>query len=764
MKKLLLAVTMALSLVSCSTDELGNGGGNASSKGVELVLSTDGFEQVGTRAISESVIQDVNILEFRNGACCKAVYLPSSTNDFSKAIKVTGLVDIPATTMKSATDADGNTIQVMDENSANFIFVIANYGSAINSEDVTHLSDLKSLKMDFANNQNVTKLPMTGFYYGGINTTATTQMNVSLQRSVAKINYTVNTSNFTVNDKTPSQIIVNSIKLCNVPSKITLYPCQNRPSLPTNGEAGKWSGDPSPFPSESEMASSVTYGDDDNQSTAANTFLAYIPENARGSYSNITTNKDKRPSNCGVSENNDKCFTYALVDLNYMTADGTEKKATYKIYLGGDANGDMNLLRNTQYNVTTYINGADANSTDTRISVNDVFTPGTVSGAQEAANCYMISMSGAAKTINIPLSQARRGWAWIANQTKSAADVSSLNALTAALNSGNYTIEQVWTTASANITGAKNTSNSKFATVTIPAGVTNGNNAVIALKIGGKTYWSWHLWFTDYNPATNNMKYASVAFQSGGRYASKAMMDRNLGATITGVAKITAQPTSNWAKYYGLFYQYGRKDPFLPADGTSTGDNKTQITVTGTATSIVTNGIALGTTVNNPTVFYAGGADWSTDAAGSDFWSANGVKSAFDPCPPGWRVPTGGDNAYYNPWAGFAAGDWTSTAYANPTNESVTPFKWQNRVSGDNTGNATNGVSSGRLYSNGGVSSWYPASGYRNSGSGAVNGVGYDGYYWSATSGRYLYFNSGYVNPANSNNRSYGFPVRCVQE
>ena len=756
MKKLLLAVTMALSLVSCSTDELSNGGGNASGKGVELVLSTDGFEQVGTRAISESVIQDVNILEYKDGSLKKLVYLDNTT-DFSKAIKVTGLENLPASTTKPGVDANGNTVQILDEGtSVNCIFVIANAGQ-INEQDVITFNKLKALKMDFTTNKDVTKLPMTGFYYGGINTTATTQMNVSLQRSVAKINYTVNTSNFTVNDKTPSQIIVNSIKLCNVPSKITLYPCQNRPSLPKNGEAGKWSGDPNPFPSESEMNSSVTYGDDDNQSTAANTFVAYIPENARGSYSNITTNKDKHPSNCGASENNDKCFTYALVDLNYMMADGTEKNVTYKIYLGGDANGDMNLLRNTQYNVTTYINGADANSTDTRIKVNPDggFDPGTVSGAQEAANCYIINASNT-RSIIIPLSQARKGWSWIANKTKSVSDAAELTALTNALKDGTYTISQVWSTSSTAVTGAKVSSNSKFATITIPTGVTNGNNAVIALKIGNKTYWSWHLWFTDYVPATGSMQFAGAAFQNGGRYASKKIMDRNLGATITGKTLINAKPAvADAPKYYGMFYQYGRKDPFLPANGAATG-NGTQITVSGTATSCAASGTrtTLAGAIQNPTVFYPGNEEWTNDVPTStDFWSANGVKSAFDPCPPGWRVPTGGDNAYYNPWAGFAAGDWTSTVYANPTDESKTPFKWQ-----------SDGVASGRLYSNGGVSSWYPASGYRNSGTGAINSVGNGGYYWSATSGRNLYFSSSNVTPAISNFRSNGFPVRCVQE
>jgi hypothetical protein len=55
--------------------------------------------------------------------------------------------------------------------------------------------------------------------------------------------------------------------------------------------------------------------------------------------------------------------------------------------------------------------------------------------------------------------------------------------------------------------------------------------------------------------------------------------------------------------------------------------------------------------------------------------------------------------------------------------------------------------------------------GNRNNSNGDVNNEGSNGYYWSAsvngTNGRNLNFNSSAVNPDNSNNRAYGFSVRC---
>lgn len=64
-----------------------------------------------------------------------------------------------------------------------------------------------------------------------------------------------------------------------------------------------------------------------------------------------------------------------------------------------------------------------------------------------------------------------------------------------------------------------------------------------------------------------------------------------------------------------------------------------------------------------------------------------------------------------------------------------------------------------------------PAAGYRRCNSEEVSGVGYEGDYWtrcpdkfSAAYGRYLNFNSGYVNPLTNNYRAYGFSVRAVRE
>ena len=797
-------MAMACALVSCSTDELGSDGTRTSGKGgVQLVLSTDGFSQVSSRAGEsvEDLIRDVYIIEYRGGTFVTMVHKSvTDGTDFSEAVDLDGLEALDATKMVEETDGDGNKVQVMDESESgnkNFIFVIANYKGNLNQEEIGSLSALKTFTQSFKGTKDAGSLPMTGFYYDGINAKSTTRMDVTLQRAVAKINFKLITSEFKVG-KVSTKVTVDSIGLCNVPANVTFYPCKVRPNLPNGATAGKWWGNEQTlFPTKTEMEAtggSVSYYSAENCSSDDNTYVAYIPENARGSYDDkITDDTEKHPS---VFDSNvpdkkaevetDKCYSYIRVVARYTASDGSVKRATYRIYLGGNSTGDMNVLRNTQYNVTTTLYGA--NEQDTRISVEDLGPAAEV--ITDNANCYMIDMSdvqsGSTKDIVIPLQQVNDGWNYITSlvpsQSSTAEKVKSL------LESDNWEIQTEWKTWSgtSNVTGTKSSdfsaSNLK-ATLTIPAGVTNGNNAVVKLvsKVDGYTYWSWHLWFTDYKPDETDAskrngqihQYISNAFtSSSGAYYGKSMMDRNLGATITGITGAISQPTStaDAIKYYGLMYQFGRKDPFIgsgagnsnfaaiyDASGKSLTSGTTPPFKTasggGNSTSI------LATAVMNPSTFYynTNGGNWTVEQNGLWFKTSDGKKTPFDPCPPGWRVPKGGTTATDNPWSGFRDGSASSTSNGS---WSWSGFAWK---SSSNTGAA------GALYNYNSVQAWYPASGRLRYVDGTLSYVGSYGYCWSATpysqtNGYTLYFSSSGVLPSNDNYRAYGFPVRCVQE
>ncbi|SIT17823.1 hypothetical protein SAMN05421786_107219 [Chryseobacterium ureilyticum] len=103
------------------------------------------------------------------------------------------------------------------------------------------------------------------------------------------------------------------------------------------------------------------------------------------------------------------------------------------------------------------------------------------------------------------------------------------------------------------------------AKIKVPINKSKKGNAVVALKVNGEIYWSWHIWITD--DPTNGSSYKS--FDGVKRMRTDGIiepipnnewkwMDRNLGAISS---SITA---SDWNKSIGLLYQWGRKDPIPP--------------------------------------------------------------------------------------------------------------------------------------------------------------------------------------------------------
>lgn len=205
-----------------------------------------------------------------------------------------------------------------------------------------------------------------------------------------------------------------------------------------------------------------------------------------------------------------------------------------------------------------------------------------------------------------------------------------------------------------------------------------GNALIAAKDASGNIVWSWHIWCTETGP---DLKYVN-------EWGSYEGMDRNLGA----VAAFDAMPASdNRIKAMGLYYQWGRKDPFAGptklenySGGTYSATDLPLYDASGNAISfanpndsshpLTRKSLAASTakttgsiiyTIRNPQTFlYGGGAtsyDWlgytagstSANAANKGFWlwgNPEGykysdksiptpVKTIYDPCPPGYMVP-----------------------------------------------------------------------------------------------------------------------------
>ena len=305
-------------------------------------------------------------------------------------------------------------------------------------------------------------------------------------------------------------------------------------------------------------------------------------------------------------------------------------------------------------------------------------------------------------------------------------------------------------------------------------------NVVIGVrkKTGGKDeyLWSWHLWLTDYKPeyttAWQEGVYSYVvegghvhryAGNSTGtniwdtKYLNKYIMDRNLGASSA----------TSGRDSYGFYYQFGRKDPF-PHSSTTLYDIDGNPQTTFTASNGDCIERIAGTAyfymgVKRPySFYYPGSNDWVRENPYSaltilwdnpTWYTSDSNKSLFDPCPPGWKLPE--------------SGTWSNFGTTFEGSDIVRPNAKEYFESG------SSGFRGGWSFYMGGrgvgETSWYPAAGYRNVGSGAMYYVGSNGYCWSAspydaTYGYYLYFNSGSVNPQYTNQRGYGISVRCVQE
>ena len=156
-----------------------------------------------------------------------------------------------------------------------------------------------------------------------------------------------------------------------------------------------------------------------------------------------------------------------------------------------------------------------------------------------------------------------------------------------------------------------------------PSALTPGNAVIAALDANEKIIWSWHIWI----PKT------SISVIDGGIHTTP-LMSRNLGALIDAEASSTV---TNDVTSAGLFYQWGRKDPF-PGPSTFEEDYPAGAKVAGTAKTISEGPISLVESIQNPTLYGLNNGDWCTDH-NAEYWGDNGSKTIYDPCPAGYRIP-----------------------------------------------------------------------------------------------------------------------------
>ena len=281
------------------------------------------------------------------------------------------------------------------------------------------------------------------------------------------------------------------------------------------------------------------------------------------------------------------------------------------------------------------------------------------------ANCYMVHMAGeyTFKTRlvdNTPVNNiAKADWLWV-----SAVEGQQGNALI---------------------------SDIKYAdgTITFTASEHEGNALIAAFDAEGNIVWSWHIWLTD-KPETFDYQNNAVPM-SNGQTDGYYCMDRNLGAT-------DATALGGY-ETFGLYYQWGRKDPFIgditeertrdtevggwkdvvPAFGNSAQRTVCNSAYTQAAWLSVPSSIEIGSiayaTAHPMTFMYADPTGSKSNWLHKDNLGAekNNIlydvdkslwrpfqKSNYDPCPVGYQVPRKAmwvalvsENSVYTQYKGF---------------------------------------------------------------------------------------------------------------
>lgn len=250
-------------------------------------------------------------------------------------------------------------------------------------------------------------------------------------------------------------------------------------------------------------------------------------------------------------------------------------------------------------------------------------------------------------------------------------------------------------------------------------------NAVVALTSGGTAVWSWHIWVVD-EPAkrlaVKEVWYYTSASASGcSGLTSQGMLSENLGyhpgnsPERVCPVRITQDISGNTAYFYiiqsgsnnghgGTYYQWGRKDPMWPASGASAkpiyyadGTSVTNATMDNRAAGTIGDGI------QNPGKFLIDGntapsrQGWllydrydnlwnmaiTTQASSNVLYNGAVVKTIYDPCPPGFKMPNGFAFTGFNPggtgplnhssiWGAIPGGTYNGMYfYCNPEDHSA---------------------------------------------------------------------------------------------
>ena len=262
-------------------------------------------------------------------------------------------------------------------------------------------------------------------------------------------------------------------------------------------------------------------------------------------------------------------------------------------------------------------------------------------------------------------------------------------------------------------------------TLQVPTTGKKGNALVAVCDSEGTILWSYHIWVS---PAED------VAWKNDA-LGNFHMLDRNLGATST---------TQKDRNAYGLFYQWGRKDPMArnmtaarPAGNPYESETSSLEQVLDATTETGTIAYA----IQHPDTRLLAATDWHVASRNNALWGnaggtveeGVGVKTVYDPCPEGYRVPEE-----------LAFSALTDKDKVNCNNQYGHMFD----VDGS------------------GATSYFPTAGYLEKNKDVIKYLEYRGYLWTnvtgATGAYHFYYNNANLSRTGLD-RAAGCPIRCIK-
>lgn len=572
---------------------------------------------------------------------------------------------------------DDVKVKLIVSDAPNRLLFVANTNNpSIEFSKCRTLNDVKRLSKFVTDDMGALGEYYSGDYYVLMNGHADAVINgsalsldVPMKRNAVRLDVKIkNSTGGTVNPVT-----IDSVRICKAVKDIYYFTDYELPAAYPSKEQVRYTTYP------------ATMWADGQEDGGARNFTFYCPANKRGSI----TNSDPKNKLLLAPDG----FTW----LQVAGTDSQGQPVSYRFCLGGDQTENIDLLPNTDYGYEFEITGAGDYTADSRVeNVNmQDFTSAPL------ANSYMIqppTLGGVWKHVRIPVRRVYDFW----NVTDGYEKVSG-NALGAG--SFGWQAEIIRSTVElvedVNFKWIKRTGTDyqDYFEYAITEGM-EGNFVIGVHRFtdAGRTLlddvflWSWHMWVTDYNPGATlpiltpqidgngdetqwayNVvggqvnRFSGNIWKGTGALAAEFMMDRNLGAL-------------SQTERHGpgtLYYQWGRKDPFMYASSMNQAPTKgvdiynryndalvfpfktkAQLESENGLTDLVRYSIYHPDTYilipewtnsdvdDYAQLAYIRAGNWRDTKLGPSSNANLLAKSIFDPCPAGWRVPQQGSMTF----------------------------------------------------------------------------------------------------------------------